>query len=628
MFFFNLSLFEFLGLLGGLSGVVTALYLLDRTRRKVRVATLRFWVHSESPSEMQHRRRIQQPWSLLLQLISLALLLLALAQLRWGSPADLSRDHVLIVDTSAVMDYRGPDGRWLDRSRQLARAWLAKVPSGDRVMLVRADALPTAATAFESNRRVIEEALAQTFASASALRLETALRFARQAQAAHGKGAGEIVYAGAGWSAEEDSGFAASLTNLRVLRVEGELENVGLRKVGVRRSPERPENWEAYVTVRNFSRRARLVPVALVFAGAVVAQRQLTLAPATEQSFTAELRTEAAGVLETRIQARDAFPADDRAALELPSQMPARVVVYSPEPELLRPIFTRAPGIAAEYLPPSAYSPAVDAAAVVLDRVSGPLPAKAAVLWIDPPAGAPLAPAGRRENVTIDRWHSEHPLAAGLRATDARLETASLFRPAAGDVVVAEAGGAPVIVARPAAKLVAIGFHPMQSALRFELTTPLLFANILRWLIPASFTHSEVRAESAGSIAVPLDGDAVADNISVRMDRGGNVPFTAEGRTVRFFTGSPGVVRVQDGRRELVYSLTLPEVAGGAWTPPASARKGIPESMEGGPLARDLWQWLALAGAIGLAAEWYLFGRSRRLFQAARSPSSPLRRAS
>lgn len=628
MYFFNLSLGEFLGLLGVLSGVITALYLLDRTRRKVQVATLRFWVHSESPSAMRHRRRIQQPWSLLLQLLSLLLLLLALAQLRWGSPANLSRDHVLIVDTSAVMGAVSGSETWMDRSRQLAQAWLAKVPSGDRVMLVRADALPTAATAFESNRQVIEEALAALSPSASALRLESALRFAQQAQAAQGKGPGEIVYAGPGWTAEEDTGFAASLPNLRVLPVAAELDNVGLRKISLRRSAERPGYWEAYLTVRNFGREFRLVPMAALFGGAVVAQRQLRLSPVSEQSFTVEFRAEAMGVLEILLRTRDSFPGDDRAALELPALAPARVVIYSLEPELWRPVFSGAPGIQAEYLPPAAYRPDVEAAMVVLDSIGPPPPTKAAALWIDPPPQSAVRSAGRKQGLTIDRWHNDHPLGAGLRAAGARLEFASLLEPSAGDIRVAEAGGGVVILARPAARLVALGFHPLRSALRFQLTTPLLFANILRWLAPSSLLSWELTAESAGSVAVPLEMAATADQLTVKMDGAGDVPFSIDGRTLRFFSGAPGIVRVQDGRRELVYSLTLPEMATAAWKPPAAARQGVPAALEAGPAARELWPWLAVAGALGLALEWSLFGRSRRRLLTPVSARHPLRRAS
>ena len=43
MSFLNLSLGELLGLVGAISAGVVALYLLDRSKRKQVVATLRFW---------------------------------------------------------------------------------------------------------------------------------------------------------------------------------------------------------------------------------------------------------------------------------------------------------------------------------------------------------------------------------------------------------------------------------------------------------------------------------------------------------------------------------------------------------------------------------------------------------
>ena len=84
MGFLNLSLGELLGLVGAISAGVVALYLLDRSKRQQVVATLRFWTAADVRTELKHRRRIQQPWSLLLQLLSIALLLLALAGPRWG----------------------------------------------------------------------------------------------------------------------------------------------------------------------------------------------------------------------------------------------------------------------------------------------------------------------------------------------------------------------------------------------------------------------------------------------------------------------------------------------------------------------------------------------------------------
>src|SRR5260370_1671893 len=130
-------------MLGSLSGVVVALYVLARLRKRRTVATLRFFALSEKTPVLKHRRKLQQPWSLLLQLLSLLLLLLAIAQLRFGAPARASRDHVLILDSSAWMGARSGQVRMIDQARAAARSYVRLLPASDRVMLVRADVLAT-----------------------------------------------------------------------------------------------------------------------------------------------------------------------------------------------------------------------------------------------------------------------------------------------------------------------------------------------------------------------------------------------------------------------------------------------------------------------------------------------------
>src|SRR5215831_6439385 len=156
MYLLNLSLLQFVAIFGSVSAVAVALYLLDRARRKQVVSTLRFWVSAEQPAVAARRRRINQPWSLILQLVSMALLLLAIAQLRFGSPAQAGRDHVLIVETSAWMASRSGNRTLIDLARQRARAYLNAVPARDRVMLVRADGMTTPVTGFEPDRHKVE----------------------------------------------------------------------------------------------------------------------------------------------------------------------------------------------------------------------------------------------------------------------------------------------------------------------------------------------------------------------------------------------------------------------------------------------------------------------------------------
>ena len=172
MHLLNLTLAQFLAVFGGVSALTLALYLLDRTRRRQVVSTLRFWVSAEQPTVVARRRRIQQPFSLLLQLASIALLLLAIAQLRLGAPASAPRDHVLILDTSAWMAARTSTRTLMDLARERARAYVRAVPARDRIMLVRADALATPATAFEPDHKKLEEAIADSQPGATALNLD------------------------------------------------------------------------------------------------------------------------------------------------------------------------------------------------------------------------------------------------------------------------------------------------------------------------------------------------------------------------------------------------------------------------------------------------------------------------
>src|SRR5512135_1901408 len=117
MFLFNLSLPEFLALFAATSSVVVTLYLLSRARMRRQVATLKFWNAAQRPESKHQKRRIQQPWSLLLQLLALTCLLLAIAQPRLGSRERGPRDHVLLLDTSSWMAAGAKDRTLMDEAK-------------------------------------------------------------------------------------------------------------------------------------------------------------------------------------------------------------------------------------------------------------------------------------------------------------------------------------------------------------------------------------------------------------------------------------------------------------------------------------------------------------------------------
>jgi hypothetical protein len=609
--FLNLTLLQFAVLFGSISALSVALYLLDRTRRKQIVSTLRFWVAPGQPAPVSRRRKIEQPLSLLLQLLGMALLLLAIAEFQFGGNLNKRRDHVLVLDTSAWMAAALPNqttNTLMDLARANAIGWLRAVPPSDRVLLVRADGLATPATSWESDHRKIAKSILESQPGATALNLSQNLEFARDLQRQSGGTLGEIVYAGPGRiSAREANNMQLPhLPAFRVLPVSDAVENSGIRSMGTRRSQTDPGSWDVLVRVRNYGLRPHVVNVTLNFGNAPHGAHPIELPPGAEKETTFTVHTEAAGLLEARLYPRDAFAADNYAALELPSQRSLHVIVYSDQPEALRPALASDPRVRADFRPTRSYTPADDGL-VILDRFRPETRPQGPSLWIDPPTDRPVIPIRERiQHPEGLRWIPDLPLTQGLRARNSQIEAASVFEAGPGDTRIAEIDKGPVMIAR--GNMAVIGFNPFAGSMRYELATPLLLGNILRWAAPDVFRDVDVGTQSAGAVSSPIGSDVDRKTVQVITDSGAVLPFNIRDRAVQFFAGESSRVRVIAGNSERVYSLTLPEMWDVKWTPPANARHGIPAWNDSLRRSRSLWPWLALLGVALLITEWILYG--------------------
>lgn len=623
MSFLNLSLGQFLTLFAAAGGVAFVLYLLDRSRRKIVVPTLRFWTAAEQPTTVVRRKTVSQPWSLVLQLLGILLLLLAIAQLRFGVFSGKPRDHILLLDTSAWMNAVAPPianqprRTLMDMARRQAALYVRTLPGSDRVMLVRADALATPATPFLSDKLTLLRAIADSKPGSTALDLGQALSFATRTEQLSANRAGEIVYAGPARIAETDEAVPAVM-NLRVLPVPDAIANSGIRHVGLRRSPDDANVWDVYVACRNYGHVPRAATIAIGFGGAPAGAQRVMLEPNADHEAAFKLRTHAAGLLEVRLFPTDDFPDDNRAVLEIPAYGGLGVTIYSDSPDLLRPFFGASSRITAVFKPTAQYKPDT-AGLVILDHFHPKVSPNGDSLWLDPPpTESPVPVRARVDHPGPIRWASDQAMAAGLRTKDARPEATTVFEAAPTDLKIAEIDKGPVIIARtvsPKQKMVVIGFHPSDAGLRYELATPLLIGNILRWLAPESFRNLDLSASSVGTVNAVIEPDTAPDYIRVVRQDGQPLPFSLSGQSLHFFSGTPGIVRVLAGSHESVYSLSLPGMWTKKWDPPATARRGLPAFRETLGNPRDLWQMLALLGAAAFVLEWILFGRMNRILR-------------
>ncbi|MCU0226389.1 MAG: VWA domain-containing protein [Bryobacterales bacterium] len=623
MEFLNLNLLQLLAAAGGISAFVVALYFLDRRRRRVVVSSLRFWHEARAERHPLPQKRIQQPWSLLLQLLGLLALLAALGDIRWTANSLRALDHVLVLDTSSWMQARDANGLLLDRAKAQAIRWVRSLPPGDRVLLVLSDANPMPAGSFEEDLALVEAAIGNATAGPTALQLGEALGFARQMLSSR-EASGDIVFVGSRWIAEEEiPSITSELSNLRVIAVDGAWRNVYLDRVTLQPKERDAGGWTAFVSVGNRGPAAQ-VPIQLRFGGAPTAAATVRVPSDEVVTAPIEFRIGAAGWVDVRLEMADMVRADNFARVEVPRTSVVQVQVCTQSPTRYASLFRANPGWNPIYRQdrPCAISP--DAELLVLDDAVPVGALTVPALWIEPPANSPFP--SREANVAGNRvqWNTQSALAQGLQAKDLALTRGRYLERSSGDEVVAEMDGKPLAIARPSGPpQVAWGFQPLASDLRFEVATPLLFANSFRWLLPSTSIPEELRVGSMGAVLITdLDGDA-EEAPRVVDARGNALPVSKAADGWRFFAGSGGMYQVRQGQSERMVSLTLPQAPRSFWEPTAEQLvKAIPAN-SGAEAPRRWWMWLTVFGLLCLVADALLFDR-RGEGEAPRALPNPL----
>jgi von Willebrand factor type A domain/Aerotolerance regulator N-terminal len=627
----NLTLGQFLAVFVPLAGGLVALYFYDRSRRRLVVSTLRFWPRRPAPPKTRRHKKLQQPLSLLLQVLAMLLLLLAVADLRFGSFGGPLRHHVLILETSAWMNATagGGNGILMDEARARAAAYLRAIPANEPVMLIRADGLPTPATPFTTDRDVLLAAIRDSQAGFTAANLGGALELARSAldlatSAGSGQGllermsagtVGEVALVGTASVLRRDAAQirTSGIPRLRLIEVGEGTEDAGIRQFTAHRSAEEPGRWRVVAQVANHSRQAKTLRLDVRFNSAVLGYRTARIGAESEQALEFTVRTQSPGVLEAVLGPSDVLAGDNTARLELPAYQPRPLEVFSDRAAKWRPLAASIPSVEPSFRRPAEYGDAAGERAVrVLDHFVPREAVEGAAVFVAPPKeSSPIHVAREVSNVRITRWGTPHPLAGGLNDADFLLARAEVFELSAGDVMIAECAAGPVIVLREQGgrRDVFVGFDLLDEKMQGRLSTPLLFANIVRWFAPEVFRGEAVQASAPGLIEWDMPPVREQD-VQVVSSQDAHIPWRLVDDRLRLFAGAPGVVTIRTPEQESRLSLTLPEVGDARWEPPEGTLRGVPPPARGALLAGvPLWPWLSLLALAILAVDWRYYGR-------------------
>jgi Ca-activated chloride channel homolog len=605
------------------------LYLHHRRPQHRKVSTLRFWA-SVQPISQPRRRKLREPWAFLAQVLFLLLLVLALANPRWG-PAFEGRNVAIVLDTSIWSQAR-PAGQpaWIDLERAEALRLMDSLPGVDRVLLLRAEADAPPILPFTTDRASLRRAILNAQPSSVAADLPRSLEMGRAALG--GSGRGLLVYVGPGLV---DSGQARSLDEFRaemespdnsggqpqfLMRLVGDwasVQNRGITRLSLRRDAAQPDRWRLLTQLKNYGKEKADVVLAFSVNGQSLGQRKLSLAPEALVNAEDEFTWDRGGLLQAEITPPDALQADDRAMVNLPTFRAVRVAVFasnaSPFAADLLGVLSSNPYVQAQVLPPELSANISPDIAIYQGANMPAQPAFNSILFLN---GPPLA-GSRPQRVT--GWNLQHPATRWVRTHDISVRNPAALKVESGDTVLAYAEGdppAPLILAREqnGRRILIVGFNPHDSNFPLESAFPLLMAGSVEWM-----THSvDEVADSFSAGEIDLPGPVA----KIVTPSGKEVPFARQGADVHLLALETGMYRIAAPSGETSIAVNPPALPSQRVQPTAAEAAEV-EGEPRPPAAWDMWRWLVLLAIAALWLEWWLYYSARERQRAAEVREAP-----
>ncbi len=605
----------------GLSAVALWLYLHHRRLQHRKVSTLRFWA-SVQPVAQPRRRKLREPWAFAAQVLFLLLLVLALANPRWGVTFE-GRSAVIVFDTS-IWSQTHPEGEaaWIDRERNEALRVLDSLPAEDRVLLLRAEPDAPPILPFTTDRAALRRAIAGAQPSSGIADVPRALEMGKAALA--GSRRGLLVYVGPGIV---DAGQARSLEEFRAaLETPGEngaqpqflarlingnadIQDRGITRLSLRRDAARPDRWRVLAQLKNYSDAKADVVLKLSVNGQPLGQRTVAMAPHELANAENDFIWDKGGFLQAEITPPDALDADNRAAVHLPAFRTVRVAVFSGKPSPfaadLLSVLSSNPYVQAKIVPPGTTLDVPPDVAIYQYQEQGAnlpeQPAYNSIFFLSGPSTAPP------RSFRITQWNPQHPVTRWVRTHDVSVRNPATLKVLPTDTVLAYTEGnppAPLILARQqnGHRLLIVGFDPHNSNFPLESGFPLLMAGSMEWM-----THSvEESADSVSTGELNLPGPVTR----IVAPSGRDVPFARKGGDVQLIALETGIYRVIAPSGETRIAVNTPLLpAQRMVATPAEAAGVEPEPLQ--PQTWDLWRWLVLLASVALWLEWWLFYSSR-----------------
>jgi Ca-activated chloride channel homolog len=507
----GLPLGTLLAIFGAAGALVVVFYVLKLRRRAVPVPFSRIWdsvLRDKQATELFSKLR--RLLSLLLQLVLLALLLLALGDPKPKADLQQARHLVLLLDASASMKAVDVKPDRLTQVKAEAEKIVRGLGASDRAIVVQMGSVPTPRSSMSGDQAELLQGIAQVTASDTRADLEAALAFGRDSL--RGLPNGEVVVLGDG-AYRDPAAERVSLEGAepRFVPVGKSGKNLAITEFSVRRYPLDKSRYEVMLEVANLNDAPVEVELELSGDGTIVDVTRLQLGPSERLPRYYRDLAGASRTLTARIRAapgHDELRADDVAYALLPERRRARVLLVSPGNTYLEAALLLDEYLDVAQVAPGAALPDGKFDVAIFDGVAPPLAEQVgAALYLNPPVATSPVPLGSPiEDFGFDTWDRKTPVLRFMSMGDIQVKKGYAFKPRPGDKVLGASDEGAILVSGTQAgrRFVALGFDPRDSDLVLRIAWPLFVLNTINAFIEEDTGYvSSFRTGDVWHIAVP-----------------------------------------------------------------------------------------------------------------------------
>jgi VWA domain-containing protein/aerotolerance regulator-like protein len=333
---------------------IVALYFLKLKRQPLEVPSTYLWKKSIEDLHVNSLwQRLRQNLLMFLQLLLVALAILALLRPGWQGTKLEGNRFIFLVDNSASMsstDVADARNR-LEESKQLVGSLIDQMDSSMTAMIISFSDRPQVVQEFTDNRRLLHERLAsiEPTARSTDLRgaLELASGLANPSRITTEQGGQEVEVVEAQPATAyifSDGRFEAvknfSLGNLKPMYVpigSFDAANLAITTLATRRNESRPEEQQAFVQVANFSDKPQKTTVELSLDGQFLDAREIEVPAGESAGAVFPLEGRPAGGLKAQLKyqlngdgSHDALAQDDVAYAALSDTAHGKVLLVTP----------------------------------------------------------------------------------------------------------------------------------------------------------------------------------------------------------------------------------------------------------------------------------------------------------